>query len=621
MNLAALIYLTLTLIAGIGIFMSLPLPWSRGVKFCLGAPLGIILATQCILLVSLIAGFNLYSVIVALGILILVTLVLIYLRRPKLFAPWTARNVSNKLRRNWPLVFISLTLGLFSVFIFWTKILAPGADGSLMTGTGGLYGDTAMHSAFTMSMATQGLPPQNPLFAGIPLVYPFLVNLFSAALVLLGFNLRFAFILPQIIYFSGVLVLFYLIARAVAGVQGAFYALLIYFLGWGFGFTSYIRDSLASGNWTPIREYTNNLAGFEFHNVLTGLIYPERSFLPGLFIGLLVTLILLEKLNSKQKTLLPIVGVLLGFLPLWHTHSFIFVGTCTMIWITLKEFSIRYPSHTWKHIVKDLALVFIPALVFLVPIMLWFSGQVSQATFLHISPGWITNQGGQLIFWVKNTGLVIPLALLGFVWLPKYYRSFFVPVFLMFFVANIIIFQPWAWDNIKLFAWVFLFFCILAGLTLARIAQLGFLFKIGVAVVLVTLTASGILSLVYHFLNTYTIYDASDLKLAEWVKQNTSVNAVFLIDPAPTHPVPGLTGRSVYLGYPGHLWVHGINYGPRETYVRAVLEGKHTLISSAEIPFNYIVTRPGAQVSISDARLIPRFENQKFVVYAVEPQL
>ena len=78
----------------------------------------------------------------------------------------------------WPLWLTFTTIGSVAVYIFFTQVLAPTPNG-WVTGGGGLYGDTALHSGYTMSIVTQGLPPKNPLFAPIPLVYPFLVNLFS----------------------------------------------------------------------------------------------------------------------------------------------------------------------------------------------------------------------------------------------------------------------------------------------------------------------------------------------------------------------------------------------------------------------------------------------------------
>jgi hypothetical protein len=93
---------------------------------------------------------------------------------------------------------------------------------------------------------------------------------------------------------------------------------------------------------------------------------------------------------------------------------------------------------------------------------------------------------------------------------------------------------------------------------------------------------------------------------------------VFLIDPWPNHPIPGLTGRSAYLGYPGHLWVHGIDYGQRETDNTAILNGTTDRLRQLETPISYIVTDVNKTTPLSqDKTLELVFSNHKFAVFKV----
>ena len=59
-------------------------------------------------------------------------------------------------------------------------------------------------------------------------------------------------------------------------------------------------------------------------------------------------------------------------------------------------------------------------------------------------------------FWLKNTGLFIPLLVIALVWKPDDYLVprklllFYLPFTMAFFVPNFVKLAPWVWDNIKM---------------------------------------------------------------------------------------------------------------------------------------------------------------------------
>jgi len=55
----------------------------------------------------------------------------------------------------------------------------------------------------------------------------------------------------------------------------------------------------------------------------------------------------------------------------------------------------------------------------------------------------------------------------------------------------------------------------------------------------------------------YGYYGLDEKELAEWIQENTSPNARFLASNNPDQFIPMLTGRSIYIGYPGWLWSQG----------------------------------------------------------------
>ncbi len=674
----AIIYLLLAALSGIGLTSKLPLP--KISTLLVGPAVGIITTTTITLITSWIFGFAPLTVWLTL-VLIMLLMYLTHTRCVKLSHAWCDMAY---IQSHWPLIFIYLTIGVYATYIFLTQVLAP-AGTNLLTGGGGLYGDTALHSAYTTSLVEQGLPPQNPLFAGHPLIYPFLVNFFSAILIKLGLNLRLSFVLPQLIYLIAFITLFYLTAKTFTHNLGTFLSMLIFFLGWGWGFISYFTQVFQTGNWTITQEFTNNMRDFHLHNALTGLIFPERSFLPGLVIGLLITYLIFQQWNQttvKQSTHYPpiiqnfrqfiitnskfiTVGIFLGILPLWHTHTFIFFGVSSGLWILLthpalpvKQANLAAVSAAfssfknvqgqksqrialvWQRklgkVVTEFITFYLTAFLASLPTLIFFATNLDHERFLHLSWGWINTADNQLLFWWKNTGLLIPLAIWGLLKMGKQNTTrhigrrrlhaagvagiisniwwFFLPPIIMFFIANLVIFQPWEWDNIKLLSWVFLFLVIPAGYALEKLFSKNIFIKIIAFIIFITLIASGILSLSKQTQSKFIIYDKQDQDLAAWIKTNTLPSEVFLIDPWPNHPVPGLSGRSVYLGYPGHLWVHGIDYYKRENQVRDILAGNTADITRLDMPVNYIVTLSG---SITNSGLTQVYSNSKYSVLKI----
>jgi hypothetical protein len=84
------------------------------------------------------------------------------------------------------LVFI-VTFALFSII---TPKLLISQETGLYTGIINAYGDVAWHlSNITLMAEGQLWPLENPIFAGTRLTYPFLVNFFSALLIVGGASL------------------------------------------------------------------------------------------------------------------------------------------------------------------------------------------------------------------------------------------------------------------------------------------------------------------------------------------------------------------------------------------------------------------------------------------------
>jgi uncharacterized membrane protein len=68
--------------------------------------------------------------------------------------------------------------------------------------------------------------------------------------------------------------------------------------------------------------------------------------------------------------------------------------------------------------------------------------------------------------------------------------------------------------------------------------------------------------------------DPGGLRVAEWVRQNTSPTAVFAVADQHDNPIPTLAGRREVIGYPGWLWTYGLaDYVQKGQDNLAILKG------------------------------------------------
>src|SRR6185369_571602 len=185
-----------------------------------------------------------------------------------------------------------------------------------------------------------------------------------------------------------------------------------------------------------------------------------------------------------------------------------------------------------------------------------------------------------IVFWARNTGIFIPLifaAILnrgeGYL-VPKRLLLFYLPFTLCFIVPNVLKMAPWIWDNIKVLYYWWLASAPLVALLLARLWRQSSIRKVIAVVLFACVTLAGALDVVGIAFRSvkYQVFDAAGLRFAELVKQQTTPRA--LIVHAPVHNTPVfLTGRRSLMGYPGHIWTHGLEFMQREGEIKRIYLG------------------------------------------------
>ena len=203
-------------------------------------------------------------------------------------------------------------------------------------------------------------------------------------------------------------------------------------------------------------------------------------------------------------------------------------------------------------------------------------------------------------FWLKNTGVFIPLLVFALVWKPDNYLVsrklllFYLPFTLAFIVPNLVKLAPWVWDNIKMLFYWWIVSAPIVALLLARLWEEHVGQKVLAASLLVMMTLAGTLDIVPLVLQQghYGEFDRDGVAFAEAIKQVTPPTATILH--APIHNTPVfLTGRRSIMGYPGHIWTHGLEFGPREQDIKQMYGGSTSAAALlAKYGVDYVVIGP-----------------------------
>jgi len=276
-------------------------------------------------------------------------------------------------------------------------------------------------------------------------------------------------------------------------------------------------------------------------------------------------------------------------MPLYHSHTFICLSVILAFLFILGDRAIRI--HTGVLV----AVALLPA-----TFCVWVTTDYFHAgSFIKWQPGWVQTTGDMKMsfptFWLTNFGAWVPLILffLGITGLTIWKQrktpdfkisatvAFLIPAIAIFLVGNLVKLAPWEWDNIKVIVWAY--FLILPFLWTDLLAQWPVPLR---AIVYVALFASGCVTLFGGLsagrpappgpagvgIRDYGIANRSELDAIGGVLKKLPADARFAGWPTWGHPVL-LQGRKMVLGYAGHLWTQGFEFGPTEAKLKELMLG------------------------------------------------
>jgi hypothetical protein len=327
-----------------------------------------------------------------------------------------------------------------------------------------------------------------------------------------------------------------------------------------------------------------------------------------------------KKRHIRQYTRMIVVGLIAGLLPLVHVHSFIVAMTvagCLFLTMIGRDLFSQSNRHTQS---QDAALCssfliffrlslpwvafFAATLLLGLPQVWWLytSAPTHFSGFFAVQLGWDRGEQNALLFWLKNTGAFMPLLILAFVWrdrngnrlISKQLALYYVPFVLCFIVPNVLRMAPWIWDNIKILFYWYVASCSLVALVLMRIWRGRRAAKICAIVLIVSMTLAGSLDIfrVASGWSEFQELNKDEVAIANLIERTTPPDALILHAAVHDNPVV-LTGRRSLMGYPGHVWTHGVDVGNREEEIKEIYAGNPVagaLIDHYHI--NYAVVGP-----------------------------
>ncbi len=529
-----------------------------------------------------------------------------------------------------------MVFGGFFTFIF-SKILLIRPDG-VYIGQPNSWSDWVVHISITNIFATKPISEwflYHPFFAYGKLTYGFLVHLITAVFMRIGFSFTDAFFIVSILllffFLTGLYLLYFNLSNSR---KESILGIFIFFTSSGMGIFRYIESLKLENILHPLQDYSK-FAEFDWlaGNIPAAMLIPQRAFFIGVTIGVWVLNLLLWGLNNGKKDsnkLLLFSSILAGILPIAHMHSFIVITIVTGIICVFN----------WEKFRKILPYFVLPAA--LISATLYFTfiyGGIEIPNFMRISVGWTVPKTGNFFqdlfswqkMWLQLWGTFLPGALFSFILFRKKLTikkqtATFLGFFLVFILTNIIIFQPTAWDNTKLFAWVYLGLSILVAKLLAHLWRNSITQKLASIILIITLSTTGmveLLRIVNFSSNTHMLSSSSEILLAQKIVSNTVTDAVFLTSTTHNHPIPLWANRPIFLGYLGWVRNFGFDHTDREKELIAVFSGRpeaNKIIIENRISYIFVGQKEKSTLTINAQYLqqFPiAFQNEDTIVYDV----
>ena len=438
------------------------------------------------------------------------------------------------------------------------------------------------------------------------------------------------------VFFGGYLLLSRLLRSSKKGALAWIFFFLnggfgfLYFLGRKEDFFRIFTDFYQ----TPTNYVEGNI---RWVNVMVDMMLPQRATLFGWAVLFSTLYLLTRAVFEGQRRYFLYVGILAGLLPMIHTHSFVALALCCGAWLMaalLRRVSWEIPAARLgtgifltvlivfcliQHFAKEmdrlesdfllwtaifLAGLFILFLLFLLwravrqragkeilatwgvlllaacvlalpQLCFWTFRQAGTGGFIRGHFGWVIGRDEYFWFYLKNVGLAGVLALGGMLLGKGKHFLKYCPALIIWLLAELVVFQPNAYDNNKLLYVAYLLFCCPAAECffsllekLKKRSVQGIIAALAVAVS----SFSAALTVGREWNARYEIFGDGAIALSEYVEENTAPDALILTDTRHNNEISSLAGRNILCGSSSYLYFHGLPYPKWEHIARLLYE-------------------------------------------------
>jgi hypothetical protein len=469
-------------------------------------------------------------------------------------------------------------------WFLWQSALESLADG-LWAGHEYIWSDWPTHLGIVTRFAWgDNFPPVNTLYAGLPLSYHYLSDLTPAAFVSLGMDPIAALPLHSfVLSIVAGLAIWAFFRRLGTAAAVATLGSLLFLMGAGLGWLTTaatldrLHDLLVTLTDLPWDEQAVGDLHIRFFNPYLAFLMSQRAYLYGLPLAMLMLTLLLAATRRRSMRWFVAAGVVGGLLPLSHLPTLLAMAMAVpFLALFLARRPWRDPVHAipWPGWIA-FGLVWVG--VSLPQLLSQLGGGAGALSAFRFQLGWVAAPDPWWWFWLKNLGLFIPLGLIGLfsrrILAPRP-RAVVWSLMPIFVIANVAAFQPWDWDNHKILVYWFLGLALVVAALLVRTWRS--VRSVAVRSLVAIAVGSMVLSPMLEHLDQleghmrYRMLSAEQELLAARVREVAAPDDLIVSGMQSHDPVMMLSGRQVYMGYWGQLWVSGIPYEARQAEVREI---------------------------------------------------